>query len=204
MTAFCDNVLSLLALASCMDAFSTVRYFYLTVAEEINTKTCLPNKHGVWHWSMKQPQNLYYIIIIQDSTIFALRMSMKEHEREINKLKSTLKLQQRSFKQSDEVVRALKEGLLHQEIWRQLSSNNTSHNNAAHVAFLEVSCCSELLYENKYSPFFTQAYFSQYNTKRQNRIHPSHSKDSSMTCVPLPPVPKMGLLALPLPEDNSR
>lgn len=97
-------------------------------------------------------------------------MSIKESEKEISRLKNALKLQQRSFKQSDAIIRTLKDGLLQQERWRKELLNNPV--NAKHVA----------------------AYFSQYNTRRENDIHLSQSVTSGL---PLPSVPKLGLLTLP-------
>lgn len=62
-------------------------------------------------------------------------MAIKECEREIVRLKNALNIQQQSSKQSDEVVRTLKEGIVQQEKWKeQMSSKHTSCNNTAHAA----------------------------------------------------------------------
>lgn len=82
---------------------------------------------------------MYYL---QDSTIFALRMSVKENDKEIDRLKNTIKLQHQSFQQSAEVVKALKNGLLLQHKSReQLGldySTQSTPDLAASIKSLEV------------------------------------------------------------------
>lgn len=57
-------------------------------------------------------QEVNNIFDVQDSTIFALRISVKEHEQEIERLKNTIRQQHQAFQQSSELVAALKDGLL--------------------------------------------------------------------------------------------
>ena len=72
---------------------------------------------------------------MQDSTIFALRMSIKENNEEIERLKNTIKLQHQSFQQSAEVVKALKNGLLMQrEMKEQFGVDNYSANCSSTIA----------------------------------------------------------------------
>lgn len=64
-------------------------------------------------------------------------MSTKEHDQEISRLKSTLKLQYRLFQQSAEIVRALKNGLHLQ--YRMKEQESFSQSLKASLKSLEVS-----------------------------------------------------------------
>lgn len=70
----------------------------------------------------------------------ALRLSVKQHEQEISRLRNTLKFQQKSFKQVTEIVTALEKALfLKDKLKEYVKAGKTSSNNvAASVSFFEV------------------------------------------------------------------
>ena len=80
---------------------------------------------------------------LQDSTIFALRISVKEHEQEIESLKKTIRQQHQSFQQSADLVAALKDGLLLQHKLKDQLAMELSA--TSHQSFTTAIRCLEVL-----------------------------------------------------------